>query len=74
MRRPTSFARRFIAGEHVDEAIEAAREVERQGLLVTLDLLGESVASSDEARAATLGYISVMEAIERAGVGSEQLL
>jgi proline dehydrogenase len=69
MRSPNSFARRFIAGEQVEEAIEAAREVERQGLLVTLDLLGESVASDEEARKATFSYIAVMEAIEQAGVG-----
>jgi len=69
MRSASSFARRFIAGEQVDEAIEAAREVERQGLMVTLDLLGESVASPQEALNATLGYIGVIEAIERAGVG-----
>ena len=69
MRRPGSFARRFIAGENVEEAIAAAKEVERQGLMVTLDLLGESVASRADALTATLGYISVIEAIERAGVG-----
>ncbi len=69
MRRPGSFARRFIAGEEVEEAIAAAHEVERQGLMVTLDLLGESVASRADAMTATLGYIGVMEAIERAGVG-----
>jgi len=69
MRSPKSFARRFIAGEHVDEAIEAARAVERQGLMVTMDLLGESVSSAEDARTATLAYIGVMEAIERAGVG-----
>lgn len=69
MRRSGSFARRFIAGENVDEAIEAAKDVERLGLKVTLDLLGESVASSADALAATMGYIGVMEAIERAGVG-----
>jgi proline dehydrogenase len=69
MRRPGSFARRFIAGENVEEAIAAAHEVERQGLMVTLDLLGESVASGADALTATLGYISVIEAIERAGVG-----
>jgi len=69
MRSPTSFARRFIAGENVGEAIAAARDVERQGLLVTLDLLGESVASADEALAATKGYIAVIEAIQASGVG-----
>ena len=69
MRHRGSFARRFIAGEQVDEAIDAAKEVERQGLLVTLDLLGESVASRADALTATLGYIGVIEAIDRAGVG-----
>jgi proline dehydrogenase len=69
MRKPDSFARRFIAGEEVAEALAAAREVERQGLMVTLDLLGESVASPDEALAATRGYLGVVDAIAEAGVG-----
>src|SRR5688572_28473500 len=69
MRRPGSFARRFIAGEKVEEAIAAAQEVERQGLMVTLDLLGESVASRADALTATHGYLAVIDAIERAGVG-----
>src|SRR6185436_7746603 len=42
MRRPDSFARRFIAGETVEEAIQAARRVEAAGLMQTLDYLGES--------------------------------
>ena len=53
MRKPKSFARRFIAGESVDEAIAAARIIEAQGLLQTLDYLGESVTSLAEAEAAT---------------------
>ncbi|HXT69730.1 MAG TPA: proline dehydrogenase family protein [Vicinamibacterales bacterium] len=69
MRRPGSFARRFIAGESVAEAIEAARQIEAQGLLVTLDLLGESVATSDDAAAATRAYLDAIAAIEQAGVG-----
>jgi proline dehydrogenase len=49
MRRPTSFARRFIAGETVAEAIEAARTLEARGMTHTLDLLGESVSSLEGA-------------------------
>jgi proline dehydrogenase len=66
MRRPGSFARRFIAGESVAEAISAARQIEQQGLMVTLDLLGESVASSDEAALATRAYLDSVAVIERA--------
>lgn len=69
MRGSGGFARRFIAGETVEEAIGAARELETQGLLVTLDLLGESVSSADEALAATRGYIAMMDAIQASGVG-----
>jgi proline dehydrogenase len=69
MRRPSSFARRFIAGETVREAIEAARVIEAAGMLVTLDYLGESVASIDEAAAATREYLTVIDAIAASGVG-----
>jgi proline dehydrogenase len=68
-RSDKSFARRFIAGEAVDEAIEAARAVERAGMTVTLDLLGESVASSAEADTATREYQAVMDGIVAAGIG-----
>jgi proline dehydrogenase len=69
MRQSGSFARRFIAGETVGEAMAAARIIEQSGLMVTLDLLGESVASTDAANHATQMYLSVMAAIEQAGIG-----
>jgi proline dehydrogenase len=69
MRSPTSFARRFIAGETVEEAIQAARQVEKTGLLQTLDYLGESVATLGEADAATRDYLRVIDAIIVAGIG-----
>ena len=68
LRTEQSFARRFIAGETLDEAIAAARAVERAGMTVTLDLLGESVATSTAADAATREYLSVMEKMVAAGV------
>ncbi len=69
MRKPASFARRFIAGETVAEAIEAARAVEARGMAVTMDLLGESVTTLDSAAAATRDYIAVIDAMIAAGVG-----
>ena len=68
MRSSRSFPRRFIAGETVAEAIEAARAVEARGCLVTLDYLGESVRSLAEAEQATSEYIKVAGAIAAAGV------
>jgi proline dehydrogenase len=68
LRRPTSFARRFIAGETVDEAIAAARALEARGMLISLDLLGESVATLAAASAATRGYLDVIDAIIASGI------
>jgi proline dehydrogenase len=68
MRARGGFARRFIAGETVEEAIDAARQIQANRLKVTLDYLGESVASIVEADAATRAYMAVMETIAASGV------
>jgi proline dehydrogenase len=69
MSKPTSFARRFIAGETVEEAIAAARRVEDQGLLQTLDYLGESVGTLADADAAARAYLQVIDLVKQSGVG-----
>ena len=66
--RGRGFARRFIAGATVEEAVDAARQIQANGLHVTLDYLGESVASIAAADAATRAYIAVLEKIAAAGV------
>jgi proline dehydrogenase len=68
MRNATSFARRFVAGESVHEAIEAARAIQGRGMTVSLDLLGESVTNPAEAQKATREYQQVMEEMLDAGV------
>lgn len=69
MRRPTSFARRFVAGETVEEAIAAARAAESQGLLITLDYLGEDVRTLADADAATRDYLRVVDTVIQADIG-----
>ncbi len=68
MASPDSFARRFIAGETIDEAIEAARALQTRGLLLTLDYLGESVRTMAEADAATREYRRLIEVILASGI------
>jgi proline dehydrogenase len=69
MRRPTSFARRFIAGETTPEAIEAARAIEARGMTITLDHLGESLHSLQQADSATREYLDIINAIVASGIG-----
>ena len=68
MRRPSGFARRFIAGETVADAIDAARALEARGMSHTLDLLGESVTTLEAADAATRAYLAAVDAIVQAGI------
>lgn len=69
MRRADSFARRFIAGESIGEALAVVKGIEASGLTTTLDYLGESVSTMAAASEATKTYVSIIEAIERSGAG-----
>lgn len=62
------FARRFIAGETIDEAITAVADLPGKGLQLTLDYLGESVASAEAAAAAAADYVATIEKIVASGI------
>jgi proline dehydrogenase len=68
MAEGSGFARRFIAGESVEEAVAAVRGVAAQGLLLTLDYLGESVRTTEEADAATRDYLRILQTIVDSGI------
>lgn len=69
MKQPGGFARRFVAGETLEEAIAAARAVEQRGMMTTLNYLGERVQSAAAAQAATREYLAVVETVLAAGIG-----
>jgi proline dehydrogenase len=54
---------RFVAGMEIDDALRAAEAVNRQGMLVTLDSLGESVTSQAEAHKSADVYHRLLDAI-----------
>jgi len=58
--RAGGFARRFIAGETLEDALETARQLTGAGLLLTLNYLGESVASIEDARRAADDYVRML--------------
>jgi proline dehydrogenase len=55
------FARRFVAGETLAEAITASRELCAQGRRVSLNHLGENVTTEAAAREVCAGYIRMLE-------------
>lgn len=60
-------ARRFVAGETLDEAIAVARELNRRRISVSLDHLGENTNDAHEAASAAEDYIAIIERIQREG-------
>ncbi|MGA3033075.1 MAG: proline dehydrogenase family protein [Terracidiphilus sp.] len=61
----TRLNKRFIAGMEIEDALRVAEEVNRQGISVTLDSLGESVTSESEAHRAADVYHKLLDSIEK---------
>jgi proline dehydrogenase len=56
-------ARRFVAGEELDEAMQVARALNRQHIAVSLDHLGENVSDADEAKSSARDYLAILDCI-----------
>ena len=54
---------RFVAGMEIEDALRVAESVNQQGMHVTLDSLGESVSSAEEADRASDVYHALLDAI-----------
>jgi proline dehydrogenase len=61
-------ARRFVAGETIDDGVRAARELNANGMKVTLDYLGEAVSNRTEATAAADTCIRMIDRIADGGL------
>ena len=57
-------SRRYIAGDTLDEAVETVRDLNGQGCVATIDLLGESTESKSDAAATLRDYKKVIDAIK----------
>lgn len=57
-------SRRFVAGTTVEEALAAAQAVNKQGMAVSLDNLGENVTNAAEARQSAQVYERLLQEIE----------
>jgi len=67
-RRLFFLARRFVAGERVDNAIEAVKRLNAQGLSASLDFLGEDVHHEAEAAKNSAIYCETIDRIASDGL------
>jgi proline dehydrogenase len=58
-----TMARRFVAGETLEDGLAAARQLIGEGFHITLDYLGESVHTREEATAAADMYVRLIQRI-----------
>lgn len=61
-------AKRFVAGENAADFLSAARGVNGQGFAVACGILGEGVASREEARAAAEQYCDLLRIFAEQGI------
>ncbi len=56
-----TFSKRYIAGESLEDALEASKKLNDQGMMVTLDVLGEFIKDLSEAERNKEEYLEVIE-------------
>jgi proline dehydrogenase len=71
----TAFVRRsvrkFMPGERLDDAIEAARALKGQGINTILTALGENLSNADEAEAVTRHYLDAFDRVAATGLDAQ---
>jgi proline dehydrogenase len=59
------FSKRYVAGKTLDDAVVGCKELNQQGIVTTLDVLGEFIKTLDEAEYNKNEYINVIETAEK---------
>jgi proline dehydrogenase len=54
------FAKRFVAGKTIEQALPKVKDLNNKNMLVTLDILGENVTNKEEPEKFLDGYIHVL--------------
>jgi proline dehydrogenase len=62
------FTSRFVAGQTLEDGLAVCARLNREGILATLDHLGENVTSAEEAAASRDAYLAALDAIAERGL------
>jgi proline dehydrogenase len=55
------FSKRYIAGKKIEDAVRVSKELNEQGIKITVDLLGEFITRLEEAEKNKLEYLDIIE-------------
>ncbi len=61
-------ASRYVAGESLDDAVRVIRELNNEGAMTTVDVLGEEVTQRSKAEGAVTEYVRLLDRIEAEGL------
>jgi len=64
------FAKGYIAGEQLDDAVRVSRDLNGQGMMTTIDILGEFITKTEEATFFKDKCLEILTAIDREGLDS----
>ncbi len=59
------FSKKYIAGETIEDAIRVSKQLNKQGIKVTIDLLGEFITNLSEAEKNREAYLSIIDRLEK---------
>ncbi len=62
------FSKRYIAGTKLSQAVTVSQNLNKEGYLVTIDLLGEFITDLAEATANKNEYINIIDTIQKSGI------
>lgn len=62
---------RFMPGERIEDALDAARELKIAGITTILTKLGENLTNAGEAESVTAHYLDVLERVKTSGIDAQ---
>jgi len=64
------FAQKYMAGEKLDDAVKAVKNLNSKGIVATMDVLGEAIKNKKEAEDAKIECLQVLDAINENNLDS----
>lgn len=68
------FSKPYIAGETVENAIHVSRDLNKDGIMVTIDILGEFIKNLDEAEQNKQEYLDLIDRFEKENINGNYSL